>query len=83
VLITSVKIGVAHEYGFRQPAPSTHDRGYELAQALCRNAERSYSQLQTIRGISEAIPRHGDIGGHSSASAEPCRERREHLQVVS
>jgi hypothetical protein len=47
VLITSVKIGVAHEYGFRQPAALTHDRGYERAQALCRNAERSYSQPQT------------------------------------
>jgi hypothetical protein len=53
-------------------SPLRQRRGYECAQALCRNAERSYSQLQTIRGVSEAIPRHGDIGGHSPVSAEPC-----------
>src|SRR5215831_19114538 len=33
VLSTSSKTGVSHEYGYRQPAASAHDRGHERAQA--------------------------------------------------
>src|SRR5262249_12410152 len=39
VLSTSSKTGVSHEYGYRQPAASAHDRGHERAQALCGDTE--------------------------------------------
>src|SRR5215471_3521343 len=56
VFSTSSKTGVAHEYGFRQPAASAHDRGHERAQALCGHAAGPYPRLQAVRGVSQAIP---------------------------
>ena len=50
------------------------------ARKLCAGTQRGHIGSCKVRGISEAIPGHGDIGGHSSVPAAPCRERREHLQ---
>ena len=69
---TSLKMGVSHEYGFRQPATSTHDRGYERAQALCGHAKGSYPRrLQTVRSNSQAVP--------ETATAEEIRRFQLHL----
>jgi len=43
---TSSKTGVFYDYGRRHPAASSHDRGHERAEALCRHAEGPHSQLQ-------------------------------------
>src|SRR5262249_44803350 len=56
VLSTSSKTGVSHEYGYRQPAASAHDRGHERAQALCGDTERPPAGLPAVRGVSQAIP---------------------------
>src|SRR5712692_7264959 len=76
---TSSKTGVSHEYGYRQPAASAHDRRHERAQALCRHAEGSYPRLQAVRGVSQAVPRNGYGRGYPPVSVAPGRGQLEHL----
>lgn len=52
----------------------------KCGQAPCWHVEGPYRQLQAVRRIFEAIPRHGYVGGHSPVPAVRCRDQREHLQ---
>src|SRR5882762_7382922 len=76
---TSSKTGVAYEYGYGQPVAPAHDRGHECTQALRGDAEEPYPQLQAVRCVSQAEPRHRDGGGHSPVPVAPFRDGREHL----
>src|SRR5262245_12917260 len=53
---TSPETGVADEHGYGQSAAPAHDRGHELAQAWCADAEEPHLQLPTVRCVSEAVP---------------------------
>ena len=51
------------------------------ARKLGAHTQRGHiSQLQAVRCVSEALPRHGDSGGHPPVPAAPGRDGREHLQ---
>src|SRR5712691_4646694 len=76
---TSSKTGVAHEYGYGQPVAPAHDRGHECTQALRRDAEVPYSQLQAVCCVSQAVSRHGPRGGYPLVSTASFRDGREHL----
>src|SRR6202022_3245810 len=75
----SLKTGVAYDNQGYHPAASAYDRRYECAQALCWHAEGPHPQLQAVRGVSEAITRHGYMRGYPRLPAASGRHGDEHL----
>src|ERR1700730_2707520 len=75
----SLKTGVAYDNHAYHPAASAYDRRYECAQALCWHAEGPHPQLQAVRGVSEAITRHGYMRGYPRLPAASGRHGDEHL----